>query len=114
VQPAVEHRHLEVNMQFRTISYLVAALLVSACGTASDPTGSSEDGVKGGRKKDGGHQCDKNILESAPCPKADSGRDPGNKGPKSDAGKGRDDADDDDDDDDDDGGGKGGGKSDGH
>jgi hypothetical protein len=58
------------NMQFRTISFVLATLALGACASASDPIGESTDLAKGGRsaehKKDGG--CKPSAPgEGSPC-----------------------------------------------
>jgi hypothetical protein len=83
-------------MRLRNIGFLMVTLVAGACGTAAD--NNVNESVDQAKKSDAGHKCHSVALAEQPgCGKAG----------KSDAGKGRSDADDDDDDDDD---GEDGGK----
>jgi hypothetical protein len=86
-------------MQLRMICCLIVALAATACGTASDSTGDTNESLVGTsseeRKQDGGRHCRPTAPgERSPCANGDPGSDHG----RSDAGKGHGDGDDDDDD----------------
>jgi hypothetical protein len=97
-------------MRFRTISYLVTALVVGACGASSDSTDTANENLLGGsleeKKTDAGRDCRASAPgEPSPCAKGGSGHNPDDHG-RNDAGKGHSDGDDDDDDDEREDGGK--------